>query len=273
MTYCRTNSELTPAINAALNMTNSANSNAKRTLGLMAKHWTPGKVKTRLGRSIGMHRSAQIYRLFVQFLTLNLADSGTERQVVGTPTDQIALIAENLAKGWNVVRQSDGDLGNRKATWFRSVHSAHSDTILIGGDCPLISPVEISNAFDKLIDHEVVLGPAVDGGYYLVGIRGGCPEAATIMFDAMTWGHESVLQITRQRLELAEISSAELPPMQDVDTLMDLHALRQEITLRCEAPLQDENTAQTNGIDRTRLAELLTGIDTILVSDEPTDQP
>lgn len=237
-------------------------------LGLMAKHWTPGNVKTRLGRSIGMQRSARLHALFVRHLCLTLKDVGSEREFVGSPSDALPTLERELPAHWKVVAQSDGDLGERMKTWFRShlactpqgTVTAGTDTrssakcteqsvanrptsdpasisdrfdekriVLIGADCPTLSPTELERSFDALADHDVVLGPAADGGYYLVGISSRCVDAAPIMFDVMTWSNSDVLAITRDRLRLAEINFAELPVREDVDTIVELHSLRDDL--------------------------------------------
>ena len=249
-----------------------------RVLGLMAKYWTPGQVKTRLGRSIGMQRSARLHQLFVQHLCQTLGDVGSIREFVAAPDDALATLATQLTSPWTLVAQSDGDLGERMKTWFRrhltgapaadteavsnatnrpaysrgplAHESGDKRIVLIGADCPTLSPGELERSFDTLVDHDVVLGPAADGGYYLVGINSRCADAATVMFDVMTWSNSDVLATTRDRLRLAEISFTELPIREDVDTIVELHSLRDDL------------------IAGPDLQPLLESIDQILVSED-----
>ena len=102
--------------------------------------------------------------------------------------------------------------------------------ILIGGDCPLLSATEVRIAAQLLQSHDVVIGPAVDGGYYLIGIRGPWARQQAhfeTLFQDIPWSTARVLEMTRQRIQTADLSLAELETREDIDTLDELHRLRQ----------------------------------------------
>ena len=93
------------------------------TLGLMAKYWDVGMVKTRLGGSIGMHRAASLHRLFLMHLCQSLSAFNAHREVCLSPSSRTKdfyyeLNQRGLENTWRVVPQADGDLGNRIAQWF-----------------------------------------------------------------------------------------------------------------------------------------------------------
>lgn len=208
------------------------------TLGLMTKYWDIGKVKTRLGSSIGMRRAASLHRLFLTHLCESLTAVHARREVCLSPSSRSeALIAElkqlGLANSWRVVPQADGDLGNRITHWFDTTFSAQFDpvqAILIGADCPTLSVGLIAEASDRLASHDVVLGPALDGGYYLIGISAPWRRSRFLpLFDRIAWSTEKVLSQTRGRLAESGLSWYELESREDVDTLTELDRLRMQL--------------------------------------------
>ena len=119
----------------------------------MAKHWVAGRVKTRLGVSIGMDAAAAMHQLFFDELTTRLCHVADSRWVVGTPPQarESMLAAAGAGQGgpawggpaWGWDDQSDGDLGDRMATWFAARLRNASAAILIGADCPTLGMGDI----------------------------------------------------------------------------------------------------------------------------------
>lgn len=206
----------------------------------MTKYWAPGQVKTRLGISVGMRQAAALHRLFVSHLCASLARVAEHNTVCLSPdTDlerfQRALTAWGLADRWDTMPQGTGDLGQRMARWFqrcldRCQSGGLQRAILIGADCPTLEADLIRLAAEMLIEQDAVIGPANDGGYYLIGLRGPWksqhPQFESLFSD-IPWSTDQVLEITRQRLELAGMSYAELDVREDVDTQVELDHLRQ----------------------------------------------
>ena len=199
-------------------------------LGLMAKFWAPGKVKTRLAASIGRDLAASLHRCFVAHLCQNLADVGDRRQVAFTPAIQVTAMASSLPGPWEFRPQSEGDLGVRMWDWFASaLVSADSRAILIGADCPDLTSAEINHAFLMLDECDVVLGPASDGGYYLIGIRGQHQTRHRELFNEVPWSSGDEFEITRKKIERFGWSLGLLAEKSDVDEIDDLVCLRQRL--------------------------------------------
>ncbi|WP_372716931.1 TIGR04282 family arsenosugar biosynthesis glycosyltransferase [Novipirellula sp.] len=214
---------------------------SKLTLGIMAKYWTAGNVKTRLGRSIGMQAAAEIHREFVLRLCKQLAEVRDHRVLSIAPDSASARFREQLAREqlasdtWEITPQGDGDLGDRMSRFFRSqLGTASAETpasrvVLIGADCPLLGEPEISEAAQQLESHDIVVGPAMDGGYYLIGLRGPWSERFEHLFQEMPWSSGDVFAITKQRAAESQLSLAVLPQNEDIDTIECLDRLRDHL--------------------------------------------
>src|SRR5205085_7646975 len=123
--------------------------------------------------------------------------------------------------------QTDGDLGKRLAHFFERQVAQGADAVLaIGSDSPTLPIAFIEQAFHLLQTHDVVLGPAQDGGYYLLG----CGRRLPPVFDGISWGTADVLSGTVRRLTNPDWRLALLPPWYDVDTLDDWRMLCGHIT-------------------------------------------
>ena len=201
----------------------------RKVLAIMAKYWTPGKVKTRLGKTIGMDRSAKIHQLFVQHLVQQFSGDEFESWMVATPDSALEAFRSELPPHWSLKPQADGDLGKRMAAWFEYCISQQASGVLIGADCPALSTAEVDVAFEHLGDHDVVLGPAVDGGYYLIGLRAPAKPDYSDLWREISWSTETVFQSTLSRAEDMGLSVAILPAREDVDTETELEHLCQQL--------------------------------------------
>tara|TARA_R110002049_G_scaffold2750_8_gene22187 strand:+ start:118143 stop:118844 length:702 start_codon:yes stop_codon:yes gene_type:complete len=199
----------------------------------MAKYWTPGKVKTRLGASVGAEVAACLHRQFVMHLCDRLAHAPGIRELVVAPASAVDCMADELTGGWRFVAQNDGDLGDRMRTWFATklAEPACEKAVLIGADCPNLKPQDIRTAFDRLDRDDIVLGPANDGGYYLIGLHARHREQHEDLFTHIPWSSEDVLEITQNRAQAADLTLSLLPMMTDVDELSDLQQLCETLAL------------------------------------------
>jgi uncharacterized protein len=195
-------------------------------LGVFAKYWEPGQVKTRLARDTNHEFAANVYRQFVQ-ATLETATGIAQRSVLAfTPTDQYTEFIQCLPAGWTMVAQATGDLGQRMLAYFVDAHAHQIEkVVLIGSDSPHLPAALLQQAFDQLDTHQCVIGPARDGGYYLIGARNIVPP----VFEDVDWSTDDVLQQTITKLQNANISYSLLPPWLDVDTIDDFHELQQDL--------------------------------------------
>lgn len=197
-------------------------------LGVFAKYWEPGQVKTRLAVSIGKKKAALIYRTFVETTISRLSTLGDQRVLAFTPQEQAVQAKFNSIGGtvWQAVPQSDGDLGNRMREFLTSrLHHGARSAVLVGTDSPNLPLSLVEQSFQKLDEHGVVLGPTEDGGYYLVGISGMVPP----IFESIPWSTTDVWQVTINRLEDAGIRYTTLEPWYDVDNAVDLDRLLSDL--------------------------------------------
>lgn len=186
----------------------------------------PGKVKTRLQIPLSSSQVAKVYEAFVRD-TLECA------RLCGEAAVSIAYEPHPRrpdltwlvdAPAW--FRQSEGDLGARLIAAFDGAFRAGSSkVVIIGSDCPELSPDLLSQAFARLDDAQAVLGPAEDGGYYLIGLRSPMPH----LFERMEWSGPAVLKRTLDRLRQRGDNFRLLPIRSDVDTFGDLKALARRL--------------------------------------------
>ena len=195
-------------------------------LGVFAKYWEPGQVKTRLARDTNQEFAASVYRQFIQ-ATLETATGIAQRSVLAfTPTDHYTEFVQCLPAGWTMVAQAPGDLGQRMLAYFTDAHAHQIEkVVLIGSDSPHLPAALLKQAFDQLDAHQCVIGPARDGGYYLIGARNIVPP----VFAEVDWSTDNVLQQTITKLQDANISYSLLPPWLDIDTIDDFRELQQDL--------------------------------------------
>jgi rSAM/selenodomain-associated transferase 1 len=195
-------------------------------LGVFAKYWQPGLVKTRLAATIGAEAASRLHR---EFLTTILARCGglVERSVLAfTPPDRRDEFLRIAGDRWQVEPQSDGDLGQRMRAYFESAFSRGAQRVLlIGADSPDLPRAFIRQALSQLAQVPIVLGPADDGGYYLIGMRAPIPD----VFSAIEWSSPAVWQQTIARLRTLGCDFAQLPAWYDVDDASTLLRLQVEL--------------------------------------------
>lgn len=194
-------------------------------LGVFAKYWEPGAVKTRLARDIGPVRAATLYREFVLQTLARFAQQADQRSLWVWPPARKSEFEHVAGTDWTIHCQPDGDLGLRMSRFFCSGLQRASRVVLIGSDSPNLPTETVNEAWLALAQSDVVLGPAIDGGYYLVGMR----TDATDMFEQIPWSTPDVLPATMDRLSRSGTSVRLLDPWRDVDTLGDLEWLRDEL--------------------------------------------
>ncbi len=194
------------------------NVESTRILGCFCKQPIPGQVKTRLARETSPAWAGRVAHAFCLDVLDRMRGISACRLLAYAPKEADAHFRAVVASGFQLHPQADGDLGQRMAAFFAHwLPSAPDGVVLIGTDSPTLPTSFIEQAFAALQDADVVLGPATDGGYYLIGCRGRVPA----VFDGIAWGTRSVLAETVQRLESLDVRLALLPPWYDVDTLDD----------------------------------------------------
>jgi len=182
-----------------------------------------GRVKTRLAAEIGAERALAAYRILGRRAVRAALGTGgcAEVRVHFTPAGSRDLVARWLGTGAELVPQVDGDLGARLSAAFGDAFaSGRSPVIVIGSDIPGIDPSLIRRALVALRDADAVIGPAEDGGYYLLGLR----SPASSVFERIEWSTERVLSQTLERLASCRITPVTLPELRDVDGAADMPA-------------------------------------------------
>ena len=186
-------------------------------VAILTKAPVPGTAKTRLIPSIGAHAAAVLQeRLTERTVETAMAANIGPLTLWCTP-DLTHASFQDLAARLPVVlkQQPDGDLGVRM---LGAIAASDGPTLVIGTDCPAFTAEILLAATNALDDAEVVLIPAEDGGYVLIGARAAHPQ----LFDGITWGTASVMQETRARIAALDLKAVELAPLWDVDTEADL---------------------------------------------------
>ncbi len=188
-----------------------------RTLIVMVKEPRPGRVKTRLGRDVGMTAAAWWFRHHALDLVRRLRDPRW-RMVLAVAPDRAGLASRVWPPDLQRLPQGRGDLGDRMGRLLRDAGRA-GPTCLIGADIPGITPKTVWRAFAALGRHDAVFGPAEDGGYWLVGLKHPL-RAPRGMFHGVRWSSEHALADTLTTLPGYRIALTDR--LRDVDTAGDL---------------------------------------------------
>lgn len=196
-------------------------------VGIFAKYWEPGRVKTRLAASIGEAEAANLYGEFLLTLLDRFRTSGDRRVLAYSPAERVKQFAEIADGVWQLEPQSAGDVGRRMTNYFAGAfNTGATRAALIGSDSPTLPQDVFDLAFQALDAADVVLGPSDDGGYYLVGASRPFPA----MFEGIEWSSARVFQQTVDRLAQSDLTWSALPPCYDIDDLDDLQRLQNELS-------------------------------------------
>jgi len=180
-----------------------------------------GRVKTRLAAGIGAEPALRVYRRLAERAVAQARALDAELRIHFTPADAEDEVRRWLGGGAVYLPQRDDDLGGRMAAAFESAFAAgHARVVIIGSDLPGLTAELLRDAFRLLDHHPVVLGPASDGGYYLLGLRGMVPS----IFRDIPWSTADVFDATIDRLATRGIHPARLSVLADVDVAADLPA-------------------------------------------------
>lgn len=182
----------------------------------MVKEPHPGRVKTRLGRDIGMTAAAWWFRHQTRRLIRRIQDP--RWHVVLAVSPDVEGVQSRVWPG-HLTRwpQGRGNLGHRMARMMRQV--SHGPACIIGADIPGIMPQHIAEAFQALGSHDAVFGPAADGGYWLIGLKHPRRQPP-LLFKDVRWSSEHALVDTKATMRRYRI--AEVATLTDVDEVTDL---------------------------------------------------
>ncbi len=192
---------------------------------VFAKEPKPGEVKTRLTPPLTPEQAAAVYEGFVDDVcaTVAHASAKTDRRVLAAPGGagpKLAAVAKR--HGFETAAQEGADLGARmKHALAAELARGAKSVVLVGSDSPTLPAKEVANAAKLAASAGAVIGPAGDGGYWLVACAGKVPD----LFDGIPWSTRDVLAATLTRAKATKTRLALLPFWYDVDTVEDLRLL------------------------------------------------
>ncbi|MHA2426151.1 MAG: TIGR04282 family arsenosugar biosynthesis glycosyltransferase [Candidatus Thorarchaeota archaeon] len=204
---------------------------------IVMKYPEKGEVKSRLAKSIGEDSATNLYRAFIQDTIDTVESLEFPFHLAISPPDAQEQFTRFLGFGYNFFPQRGANLGERLRNGFHTMFDAgYTQVIALASDCPDLPAHLLKEAFSCFQSHDVVLGPAPDGGYYLIGFSKDTfiPEA----FDSLSWSTDTVLQETLARIKPFSERIHLLSEWQDIDTKNDLrefyntHQLQTSTALR-----------------------------------------
>lgn len=212
---------------------------------VFAREPAAGMTKTRLIPVLGPAGAAHLHAAFARdTVERAVAAAAGPVEVWGADGDATGFLGRLAAEhGLPLHRQRGGDLGERMLAALATATADGSPAMVIGSDCPALGPAYIARAAAQLAHADAVLGPAVDGGYVLLGVHRVEPS----LFGGIAWGGDRVLMDTRSRLAALGWSWRELAPLADIDRPEDLD------TLAATDPAWRDRLAAL-GCDRSRAA-------------------
>jgi rSAM/selenodomain-associated transferase 1 len=188
---------------------------------IYAKAPVAGIAKTRLFPHISFEEAAQLGKaMLTDMVDKCVSLPGLRVWVCYTPAGSVGLFKDLLAGRDLEYRPQEGDdLGERMDRSFRlAFREGAKRAVIVGTDVPSISPGLLGGAFNRLAGADLVLGPASDGGYYLIGLKGPAPG----LFSGINWSGPDVLASTLSAAGRLGLKAELLPTLQDVDTFDDL---------------------------------------------------
>jgi rSAM/selenodomain-associated transferase 1 len=191
---------------------------------VFAKGGRPGAVKTRLVPALGAASAAALHeRLVEHTMTTARKAAPGELELCASPIEDAFLGDCAKRHGATLVAQNGADLGERMHSAFERALELDrcSAAVLIGSDCPALTPELVRLAIAALVDHDAVIAPAEDGGYVLIGLS----RLDACVFGGIEWSTDRVMARTRERLAMRQLRWHELPTLWDVDRPADYERL------------------------------------------------
>jgi len=189
---------------------------AKQALIIFARKPELGKVKTRLAKTVGDEKALEIYKKLLSHTKSVISKIDCTKYVFLTKE-----LNDDFWYGLNTELQQGESLGERMLYALELLFKkGHKNVLIIGTDCPSISEKIIYSGFTNLKNHDAVVGPAQDGGYYLLGMN----QLHTSLFEGITWSSEVVLEQTVEKMNVENLSYFTLPTLNDVDEEKDVPA-------------------------------------------------
>lgn len=222
-------------------------------LVIFAKAPIPGQVKTRLCPPLTHDEAATLHGSFVLD---QLERTKTAAARLRLPIDRYLACAPSVSHVFfkimeerhavKLIDQIGEDLGDRMTYAFENLFArGYQRVLIVGTDVPTLPLAHFQQALAQLEDHDLVLGPALDGGYYLIGLQRLAPD----LFSGIPWSTDRVLSMTREKAAHLGLRSAMIPPWRDIDTVDDLTSLIEAETLDAKKPKNERAfSSRTAGV-------------------------
>lgn len=198
---------------------------APEALLFFVRYPEPGRAKTRLIPRLGPAGAAHVYRRVAEEVAREVARFSRPdlvRAALVDPPERLEEARSWLGGAFEAVPQARGDLGRRLSAAFGwAFERGAGPVVAMGTDCLDLRGDLLAEAFDALSTMDAVLGPALDGGYYLIGLSRPIPE----VFEGIPWSTDRVTGAALERLARRGATCRMLPPLRDLDTPEDLDAL------------------------------------------------
>jgi len=185
---------------------------------IFAKNPGEGSVKTRIAEELGNAQALRLYRYLLEYTHQLTRDLPYDKALYYS--DHIETEDEWEEALYQKHRQAPGDLGHRlRCAFSTTFQSEYQAAVAIGSDCLELKPEHLQLAFEKLKDHDLVIGPATDGGYYLIGMK----KLQPMVFENMPWSSDQLLSETIRKADRLDLTYFLLPELSDIDVPADLH--------------------------------------------------
>jgi uncharacterized protein len=193
-------------------------------IAILARAPIPGLAKTRLIPALGAHGAAVLQEQLTELAVETATAAGIGPVFLWATPDERHSAFHELARRFPITlaRQPDGDLGQRMLATFKA-----GAQIVIGTDCPALTPEHLRDAAAALQHNDLAVIPAEDGGYVLIAMI----KPSQVLFTHIDWGSSGVMQETRRRASTSGLTMHEFRPLWDIDRPEDLERLRPYETL------------------------------------------
>lgn len=196
----------------------------KQALIIFVRNPILGKVKTRLAATIGDEATLEVYRKLLQHTHMVTRDFNADKFLWYADEVNTNDIWENHI--YHKQQQPGGELGKKMSSAFRDAfNKGYQRCCIIGSDCMQLNKNILTEAFSHLQTKEMVIGPSVDGGYYLLGMNTYTPQ----IFENKQWSTDSVFETTVEDCRASDLSFAVLPQLHDIDTEADWNHYLQNV--------------------------------------------
>ncbi len=198
----------------------------KNALIIFVKNVIPGQVKTRLAATLGNDVAMDIYQQLLKNVNNKIQSLDAGKIVFYSEFVEDDIWDSSIFK--KDIQQGN-DLGERMENAFKvSLAAGYKKAVIIGSDCPGIDETILNEAFEKLTGFDVIIGPARDGGYYLLGMK----EMYSVLFQDIEWSTDKVLQQTLSVCSRNRLTYFQLPELSDIDEEKDLRYFKELIMLK-----------------------------------------